>query len=527
MVKNSSKRLGIGPPGGGTVTAAAARQLTASMPSHRVRPTLSPAPVRPGSPVTASSSLPPARRGSLAVALAAAASPESMDAAVHRLLVDRYAPNSNIARASWLRTWLRMHQAAFARSRVQPPPFPLTPEIITRVAALFKAGNYLSFDNYMARAKSEHLSLGIVGPGSWSHELSAAAADACRSCARGTGTSRQSKPLDAIGVAGLQIGDAPLVVGGPVAPRDFAVAGCFFLLREVELAAAMASHVTVASDDSSATWLLPSTKTDPRAVGVCRTWECCCGLVAMAPACPVHALKRQLQRVHEFAGSTGRNFNDMPLFHTLDGDEVTRQAAVATINRLVELMGLPIVGTDGSLLYGGHSLRTGGASMLAARGVNPFKIQSLGRWRSPLVIHYAGEAMAGGIAGDIKSSAASSSAGAPECLAELRRFLARLEERIDRLEPVDAVAPRPPPSAEVEAPVVQNLITKVYHRTIAHASDPPQTHKSVCGWVFAERVYRRLAAVPAIADYSKVCPKCLPAERQHALDASGTLSEIE
>ena len=165
--------------------------------------------------------------------------------------------------------------------------------------------------------------------------------------------------------------------------------------------------------------------------------------------------------------------------------------------------------------------------MLASRGVNPFKIQSLGRWRSPLVIHYAGEAMAGGIAGDIKSSAASNSAGVPECLAELRRFLARLEERIDRLEPVDAVVPRPPPSAEVEAPVVQNLITKVYHRTVARASDPPQTHKSVCGWVFAERVFRRCAAVPAMVEYTKVCPKCLPVERQHALDASGTLSELE
>ena len=134
--------------------------------------------------------------------------------------------------------------------------------------------------------------------------------------------------------------------------------------------------------------------------------------------------------------------------------------------------------------------------------------------------------MAGGIAGVMKNSAASSRAVVPDCFVELRRFLARLEERIDRLKPVDAVVPRPSPSAEVENPVVQNLVTKVYHRTVARASDPPQTHKSVCGWVFAERVFRRSAAVPATVEYSKVCPKCLPVERQHALDAYGTLSDI-
>ena len=74
--------------------------------------------------------------------------------------------------------------------------------------------------------------------------------------------------LDTIAVAGLDLGDAPLISGGPVAPVDFAVAGTFFLLREIELAAARVGHVTVAAHGSSATWLLPKSKTDCRAVGV-------------------------------------------------------------------------------------------------------------------------------------------------------------------------------------------------------------------------------------------------------------------
>ena len=45
----------------------------------------------------------------------------------------------------------------------------------------------------------------------------------------------KSKPLDAVAVACMGLADSLLVEGGPVAPADFAVAGAFFLLREIEL----------------------------------------------------------------------------------------------------------------------------------------------------------------------------------------------------------------------------------------------------------------------------------------------------
>ena len=151
---------------------------------------------------------------------------------------DKYAATSHASRAAWLRTWMSVHEAAFAREVVRPPPFPLTPLIIDKVATLFKAAGYLSFDNYMFRAKSEHLLLGICGPGAWSAELSGAMKDAIRSCNRGAGTSRQSQPLDVVKVAELGLSDSPLVASGPVAPADFVLTGSFFLPREVELAAA-------------------------------------------------------------------------------------------------------------------------------------------------------------------------------------------------------------------------------------------------------------------------------------------------
>ena len=68
-------------------------------------------------------------------------------------------------------------------------------------------------------------------------------ADAVRSCGRGIGVARQSRPVNVVAIAGLNLSDDPVVRGGPIAPSDFVVAGSFFLLREVELAAAKVEHV--------------------------------------------------------------------------------------------------------------------------------------------------------------------------------------------------------------------------------------------------------------------------------------------
>ena len=203
--------------------AAATAQAVAAPPRAGADPSGS-VPVRP-------EPRPAARRGSLEEALRVAGSDELMKAALLDLERDRYAETSTRSRASLLRTWGKIHQAAFQRDPNPPAPFPLSCESIRRIAALFKAGGYMSFENYAMRAKSEHLSLQLHGHGSWSMELNAALTGAIRSVNRGVGVSRQSEPLDAIAVAKLELSEQPLVAGGPVAPVDFAVAGTFFLLR--------------------------------------------------------------------------------------------------------------------------------------------------------------------------------------------------------------------------------------------------------------------------------------------------------
>ena len=107
-------------------------------------------------------------------------------------------------------------------------------------------------------------------------------------------------------------------------------------------------------------------------------------------------------------------------------------AAVATIVRLAELSGEVVTSPAGGHLFGGHSLRTGGAALLAGRGVHPLQIQSMGRWKSPLVVHYAGDAMATGIAEVLHRCDAARSAPAPpaaQFLESIERRLAGLEAR--------------------------------------------------------------------------------------------------
>ena len=140
---------------------------------------------------------------------------------------DQYAATSQASRASCLRTWMLFHEAAHASDPDPPPAFPLTPDGIRRVSALFKAGRYISFPNYMFRAKGAHLAESESGPTSWTTELTMAMKDAIRSVGRGVGVARQSQPLDTVAVAAKRLPDDPLLPAGPIAPTDFVVAGTF------------------------------------------------------------------------------------------------------------------------------------------------------------------------------------------------------------------------------------------------------------------------------------------------------------
>ena len=121
-----------------------------------------------------------------------------------------YSASTARTRSSCLRTWVLLHKAAFPELP-KVPPFPLTVDKIVRVAALFKVGGYLSFANYLGRAKSEHLAVSETS--TWTAALDRASKEATRSVLRGAGAARQSQPLDIVRVADVSLALARDVYG--------------------------------------------------------------------------------------------------------------------------------------------------------------------------------------------------------------------------------------------------------------------------------------------------------------------------
>ena len=85
------------------------------------------------------------------------------------------------------------------------------------------------------------------------------------------------------------------------------------MLREIEIAAAKMGNVTfVSPEHTSATWSLPSSITDCRAVGVTRTLDCMCNIQSLDGICPVGSLIRQRDRVLELSRTLGVSAETLP-----------------------------------------------------------------------------------------------------------------------------------------------------------------------------------------------------------------------
>ena len=165
--------------------------------------------------------------------------------------------------------------------------------------------------------------------------------------------------------------------------------------------------------------------------------------------------------------------------------------------------------------------------MLASRGLDPTRIQSLGRWRSSLVAHYAGESLATSLAAELAAAdplARAAMADADTRLGELRSLFDGLSARLDSL--ADA-RPSPslalPPSAAVDpsSRIAQNAETLAGHLAVTAG-------KTRCGWPWSRRPHFLFAEVPVDAFWRKICKRCLPLERQaRKLAQRTTRSEVE
>ena len=374
-------------------------------------------------------------RASLQDAVGAAASAASKSTALATFELEKSAKSARSTKASHWRTWVHLHTAWFGRS---VEPLPLTAYKIACVASMFKAGKYCSFPNYMSIAKAEHIAAFDSHLVPWSEELTTSVRGASRSVLRGLGSARQSHPLDIQRVHQLALDSSPIVANGPISPAHFATLGIFFLTREVEISCAAFCDIRIDMKLQEITWTLPVSKSDQRALGTSRTWGCVCQGDRTMP-CPFHSACEHQSNMVALSARIGKQLSALPLFPTSSGAEVTKGDAICTINRLVTLYGSPTTDAQKRNLYGGHSLRTGGAVALSGLGLDSVRIEGLARWHSPMLLHYAKLAPLRTLTQEYRRKAQEADIlqGTHHLegrLAALEKILARVTDRLDNAE---------------------------------------------------------------------------------------------
>ena len=429
-------------------------------------------------------------RSSISSALDSASSVEARQTALARLNDDMFASSSRQTRQSWWNTWCRLHHAWFGDAE---PVTPLTSIKILAIASMFKSGGYVSFSNYAARAKYEHMATFNIHQIPWSEELARTVKDATRSVTRGVGSARQSEPFDLGKVCSLGIVDDAVIDGGPIGPVDFLILGCFFLTREIELSCTGTCQLQFNHDNLEVSWHLPVSKNDPRAMGTWRTWGCVC--IDPYDICrPYHAALRQCERVRSLAASKGLNYDMLPLFPDSDGGEISKAKAVSTLIQIVGDAGSPTTDSAGRQIHGGHSLRTAGAVMLASLGMDSTKIEVMARWRSPMLIRYARSSPVIAITREFirlktsDSDSCDTTRPSRQLMQQVRALATRLDDihndisnwhtRIGDLE-----------NKHHPIQYVHNTASGIWHRSLMHDVLPPHRRKAVCGWQYMNANY--------------------------------------
>ena len=501
---------------------------TLPLPSHPILGGTSDSDSRPLTQVRCKRSDMPVVRSGMSrgnkTAMEAASSDDSKKEALCTLVNDMYAITSRKPRDALLQTWLRFHKAWFGPSRDQElhGAFPLTEEKLVRVSALFKAGGYKSYKNYLSRAKDMHLELGFV----WTGALHRLGQRCTRSVLRGLPGRGRSEAFDFSAVCCALRGlDTALSQDGPAHPLAMVVCSTYFMLRELEASAVDLGDVSLAAD--SITLSLPISKTDWQAKGCRRTWGCLCSRNLI---CPFHILKDHWDcRIQ-----AGALLED-PFFPAGRGGYCSKQGVVDTIRSAVDLSGGKSCDSHGMQLYSGHTFRITGARYLCTCGLDPITIQLLGRWGSNAVLTYLAEAPLWSISSRILKPLERSSlsrsvppegsireldhlAHYHEALHEheqLKQQTRDLENRLKDLERsfedssdiVAGLALTASGQDDDQLWYVLNERSDVVHRTLVSIRKPPHMWITTCGWSFGDKAHVKVLK-DSLPPNSISCPKC-------------------
>ena len=481
-------------------------------------------------------------RGSKMAALQAALNEEAKDTALEKLKEDMHANSSKASLISKVNTCEEFHKSWFGE---KVPVYPFTVPGVLAVASMLKAGGYASGANYLSAARVRSRDLGHAEAPLVGHAVRRALA----SLERGVGQARQTHALPMNRFGELPQGDGTWTAGGPVGAADALTSGCWWLMREIKLAATNVDDVTFYTERKEVEIRLSCSKTDCRAIGVGRVHGCSCVEDEVDVCyCSFHTMVRQRDRLARMFPQFLAVPEGSPFFPSDSGERITKAGFQQTVEMAATFLGLRTKGPRGENLYTGHVCRRTGAESFTAAGIEVSVTQIFGRWGRVTVLRYCQEAplaASSSIAARTRRPAASGLAVNNEELKALKKEVSRLEGRLAeqddaartellvaihelkeelRSEGGDSTTAREPLSLSVK---VANLdfdrhgknvgasfkgvihLTKVYHPDVE-----PHLWKARCGWRFGRRKATHWRLINPKDDDGSfgICDKCLGAE---------------
>lgn len=193
-------------------------------------------------------------RGSRAAAYCALATERGRAAALKEVDENRFARSGKGPREAQWNTWC----AACATWGI--PPVPLTRDTVRKVAAWLRTGGYRSPGQYFSRAKEEHRREVGDDP---SGDVLAAIREYTRSVTRGRGPGQLKEAANI-----QELGQEPRFQASWARGEQsvcLVVLGAWWMVREIEAAAAQVGDVHIDDAHQKVTWTLPVSKTDPEA----------------------------------------------------------------------------------------------------------------------------------------------------------------------------------------------------------------------------------------------------------------------
>ena len=262
------------------------------------------------------------------------------------------------------------------------PCWPVTYESLRCFSASLKRGHYRSAALYFSAVFGHQMRVLTMPVDEFCKQ---AAKSFVRSVTRGMGPAQLKDSFDIRLLARVAVPPS-IEAFDPATPehvRDVAILASWFMLREIEVAAARCSHLRLS--DTAVSLMIPVHKTDQMGSLTTRSLQCACRVRAH-DLCPFHAAGRHLRRVQ-----AQDNF-EQPVAHPLVPDAQGRTMTKADMIDMFRL----VIGATGETLerpderdvsvprFGGHVFR----QFLSRQHIPVSTIQLLGRWTSSAIERY-------------------------------------------------------------------------------------------------------------------------------------------